>query len=65
MTYTHTSTLYSYTLSGALDAAEFRNALKRHAIELAPAEMEALIASLDRNGDGKIQYGEFVQAVQM
>ena len=52
-------------MSGALDAAEFRNVFKRHAIELAPAEMEALIASLDRNGDGKIQYGEFVQAVQM
>ncbi|KAE9125260.1 hypothetical protein PF010_g5689 [Phytophthora fragariae] len=49
--------------SGAIDEREFRALLGRMGIELSAAETDALVSSIDVNGDGLLDFAELVQMV--
>ncbi|KAG6619904.1 tnf receptor associated factor 4 [Phytophthora cinnamomi] len=49
--------------SGAIDEREFRALLARMGIELGAAEADALVSSIDVNGDGLLDFAELVQMV--
>jgi hypothetical protein len=46
--------------SGHLDPAEFRQALADSDIKLTPGQINQLLAEIDTDGDGRINYVEFV-----
>ena len=48
--------------SSCLDAAEFRNILELYSFE--PSLAEEMVAALDGNGDGLIEFYEFVQLLE-
>ncbi len=47
--------------TGFCDAEEFRAVFQRASIEMSAAEVRALIAAYDSNGDGKIDLKELTQ----
>eukprot|EP00658_Telonema_sp_P-2_P012471 TRINITY_DN14747_c0_g1_i3.p1 TRINITY_DN14747_c0_g1~~TRINITY_DN14747_c0_g1_i3.p1 ORF type:complete len:221 (+),score=27.10 TRINITY_DN14747_c0_g1_i3:458-1120(+) len=50
--------------SGAIEANELAAVLRAVGIQLQPGEVEELVSRFDLNSDRKIQYNEFVQALQ-
>eukprot|EP00644_Phytophthora_capsici_P010889 jgi/Phyca11/104168/e_gw1.9.881.1 len=49
--------------SGSIDEKEFRALLKRMGMQISAAEADALVSSIDVNGDGLMDFNEFVQMV--
>ena len=51
--------------SGTVSADELRGVLKRYVAKtITPEEVEGMIAQADKNGDGKVDYAEFMRIVQ-
>merc|ERR1712195_374224 len=55
---------YDCDRSGALDARELNAVLQSNGVMLEPDQLAQLLRSFDKNGDGQIDYNEFVQAMQ-
>lgn len=49
--------------SGAIDSSEIKKVCERLGVDVSKSEIDGLINSADSNGDGKIQYEEFKNAV--
>ena len=50
--------------SGAIEPPEFHKAMAEAGLRLAAADVDALFATFDANGDGAISYDEFLAAVR-
>ena len=48
--------------SGKITIDELRQGLDRHGARMAKAEVEALMATMDMQGDGSLDYEEFLAA---
>jgi len=55
---------FDYDRSGYLDRREFSEALIKIQVHLTEPEARRLLNKMDRNGDGRISYGEFLDFVQ-
>jgi Ca2+-binding EF-hand superfamily protein len=49
--------------SGTISASELRNVLKKLDIPAVENEVKSLMKSMDRNGDGTIQFSEFAKTM--
>ena len=49
--------------SGSIEATELRAAFRRQGIVLTDEETAAVMRVFDRNGDGRLNYDEFVSAM--
>ncbi|KAL7683192.1 putative EF-hand domain pair, double-stranded RNA-binding domain, ankyrin repeat-containing [Plasmopara halstedii] len=49
--------------SGTIDEREFRALLTRMGLQISAAEIDALVANIDANGDGLLDYAEVVQMI--
>lgn len=49
--------------SGAISNKEFRNAIRKLGLGLTSKEIDSLMLRIDSNGDGKIDYQEFLSFV--
>ncbi|XP_070555626.1 calmodulin-like protein 3 isoform X2 [Ptychodera flava] len=51
--------------SGTITADELRQVIKKLGEELSEEDIEEMIELADTNGDGEIDYGEFVRVMKM
>lgn len=55
---------YDHDKSGALDARELNAVMESSGLCIEPGQLAELVQTFDTNGDGQIQYNEFVRAMQ-
>ena len=49
--------------SGFITMNEFESMLQHHGLPVTQADLQSLMERYDKNGDGRVSYGEFVQEV--
>ena len=49
---------------GFITENEFESMLRYHGLPVSSADLKSLMERYDKNGDGRVSYGEFVQEVR-
>ena len=49
---------------GFITENEFESMLRYHGLPVSQADLKSLMERYDKNGDGRVSYGEFVQEVR-
>lgn len=50
--------------NGFITSDEFESMLKLHGVSVTDLDLRCLMEHYDKNGDGRVSYGEFVQEVR-